>query len=505
MIYPIKHLSRDIPVGIQTETGVEAIGFDMKPWMDEFEDLSFSIWATRPGENAAYPVEGVELIGTVLYWHPNGVDTAIAGNGKVEILGLTSDKRKLSGWCETNVKATSLAVTQEVPEAARPWVDEVLGAAEEAKKQADRAEEIADRLVGEKATGVVRYDQEQNLSEEEKALVRQNIGAGTGGEVTTDKTLTQENTAADAKATGDRLAALSEEMAGMGAIIDLTVLPETGEKKQLYRLLTGTFYWNGGAFNANTCEIVETLPETGEPATNADMSTVYMYYSLETKAVMGYIPADLGAGLGIPAGWYPAEQLFPVANITYGGVVLSPKDASADETMYVVLEGTLYEYSDRWVALNQVGWRGDGNSAEIFNSLQNVANGNFSHAEGFRTIAGSVGSHAEGYNTTASGSSSHAEGNSTIAAGAYQHVHGSYNIEDTEKDAGSNRHKYIHIVGNGNNEQNRSNAHTLDWSGNAWYQGTVESAGMLLTSSNGTRYRFTVSDDGTLTATVVTE
>lgn len=33
--------------------------------------------------------------------------------------------------------------------------------------------------------------------------------------------------------------------------------------------------------------------------------------------------------------------------------------------------------------------------------------------------------------------------------------------------------KYVHIVGNGWNENNRSNAHTLDWNGNAWYQGDV--------------------------------
>lgn len=156
MICPIKHLPQVIPIGIQTENGVESIGFDVKPWLQEFENLSLSIWPTRPGENSAYRVadKNMELIGTVLYWKPNDVDTAIAGNGKVEILAITGDKRKLSGWCETNVKATSLAVTQEVPEAARPWVDEVLDAAEEAKRQADRAAEIVENASG----GSVTFD-----------------------------------------------------------------------------------------------------------------------------------------------------------------------------------------------------------------------------------------------------------------------------------------------------------------------------------------------------------
>jgi hypothetical protein len=33
--------------------------------------------------------------------------------------------------------------------------------------------------------------------------------------------------------------------------------------------------------------------------------------------------------------------------------------------------------------------------------------------------------------------------------------------------------RYSHIVGNGKNHQNRSNAHTLDWEGNGWFAGDV--------------------------------
>ena len=190
MIYPIKHLPHVIPIGIQTESGVESVGFDVKPWLDEFDGLTLSIWPTRPGENAAYPAADTELIGTVLYWRPNAADTAIEGAGKVEVLGVTGDRRKLSGWCDTMVRPTSLATTTEAPEAARPWVDEVLDAAEEAKKQADRAEQIANDRSGGVVTGAVRYDAEQTLTEEEKARARKNIGADTGVNFTTDATLT---------------------------------------------------------------------------------------------------------------------------------------------------------------------------------------------------------------------------------------------------------------------------------------------------------------------------
>lgn len=89
------------------------------------------------------------------------------------------------------------------------------------------------------------------------------------------------------------------------------------------------------------------------------------------------------------------------------------------------------------------------------------------HAEGYFAVASGDTSHAEGSHTQATGSHSHAEGFRTIAAGEYQHVEGQYNIEDTES-------KYIHIAGNGSKDGPvRSNAHTLDWDGNAWFAGDV--------------------------------
>ena len=95
-----------------------------------------------------------------------------------------------------------------------------------------------------------------------------------------------------------------------------------------------------------------------------------------------------------------------------------------------------------------------------------VASGYYSHAEGSFTTASGYYSHAEGSNTTASADYSHAEGNSTKASSTNQHVQGKYNIEDKAN-------KYAHIVGNGASDSNRSNAHTLDWQGNAWYAGKL--------------------------------
>lgn len=124
------------------------------------------------------------------------------------------------------------------------------------------------------------------------------------------------------------------------------------------------------------------------------------------------------------------------------------------------------------------------------------ASGEYSHAEGFRTLASQHCSHAEGWQSVASGYYSHAEGMSTSALSDAQHVQGMYNVEDADG-------KYAHIVGNGTPGDGNSNAHTLDWNGNAWYAGTVEGTAMIVKSPNGTRYQITVSDSGAISATAM--
>ena len=59
-----------------------------------------------------------------------------------------------------------------------------------------------------------------------------------------------------------------------------------------------------------------------------------------------------------------------------------------------------------------------------------------------------------------------AEGIGTIATAKGQHVQGRYNIEDIDN-------QYAHIVGNGE-EGVPSNAHTIDWEGNAWFAGEIK-------------------------------
>ena len=146
-----------------------------------------------------------------------------------------------------------------------------------------------------------------------------------------------------------------------------------------------------------------------------------------------------------------------------------------------------------------------------------TASGGQSHAEGSSTTASGNFSHAEGLYTTAKAECSHAEGSYTIASSSNQHVQGKYNVEDSQS-------KYAYIVGNGVSRINRSNAHTLDWNGVAWFQGRPQFGGtaqdqdsqtvmangdkeiILASSTEGStkKFKITVDDTGALSAVEVT-
>lgn len=105
----------------------------------------------------------------------------------------------------------------------------------------------------------------------------------------------------------------------------------------------------------------------------------------------------------------------------------------------------------------------DVNTTAVYTDIGGYA----AHSEGYGSVAYGAISHAEGNGTKASGQYSHSEGFRTIAAGTAQHVQGRLNIEDINS-------VYAHIIGNGDIDRGTlSNAHTLDWDGNAWFAGDV--------------------------------
>lgn len=293
-------------------------------------------------------------------------------------------------------------------------------------------------------------------------------------------------------------------------IIDVIELPDENiNESAFYRVPFGTFVSNQGTMESK-CYIVESLPSNGEPITTDGQSVNAGYYNAMDKDVYGYLPDAVASIAGVSAGWYPFSTLAPLFGVGWFGVIGDISDCPMDSSIGLLLEGDLWYHQYDWKMVSPIGWRGSGTMAEVFNHPANIASGQYSHAEGRGTTASGYNSHAEGYGTTASNSSSHAEGYGTTASGHASHTEGEGTIAtgsnghaegfSTRADgqcahsegwmtiaASKNQHVegkcnikddgdiYAHIVGNGTSgeDYNRSNAHTIDWSGNAWFAGDV--------------------------------
>ena len=181
----------------------------------------------------------------------------------------------------------------------------------------------------------------------------------------------------------------------------------------------------------------------------------------------------------------------------------------------------------------------------------NTASGTASHAEGTTTIASGARSHTEGESTQATGDSSHAEGLQSIASGnrahaegaltiaqrRSQHVFGEFNIADTGGTGPTVKGTYIEIVGNGSADESRSNARTLDWSGNevlagdltingstsvtnalagkvdgsfsgtatsiSMWSNTTGSANIAINTNTGKQFVITINNNGQITGSVI--
>lgn len=119
---------------------------------------------------------------------------------------------------------------------------------------------------------------------------------------------------------------------------------------------------------------------------------------------------------------------------------------------------------------------GDAASAD---GRSNIITGRYGRASGYLNKTGYAGhvqnrsntalgidASGSGRDTVADGERSFTMGHGTVAKAKDQLARGKYNIPD-------NGQNYADIVGNGKDDNNRSNAYTLDWNGNGWFAGSI--------------------------------
>lgn len=232
-------------------------------------------------------------------------------------------------------------------------------------------------------------------------------------------------------------------------------------ESQLYRLINMPSYW---VYEAGTTNIItgknfeKYFPSssgggTGGPTEAEDVSydnTKSKIPSLNVQGAIDYLKENGGSGGGLTLGEtnttayrgdrgkaaYDHSQLTTgnPHGVTKTDVGLNKVDntSDADKPISTLQQVEFDKKLDTDKAVGKKVTAGKG--AEIFNDYEeNRASGEYSHAEGY----------------------------ATVATGEAQHVEGKFNIEDTEN-------KFAYIIGNGTSEDNRSNAFAIDWNGNIY-------------------------------------
>lgn len=248
----------------------------------------------------------------------------------------------------------------------------------------------------------------------------------------------------------------------------LWIIPDSGGNKVLIATGSGTTYTTSGtyivgatgtlaSFTATGATIGQNVSGQARSVLSADGMQVYRKVSgTDTQIV------SLGYGLG-------RNESGQLSYAPYNTLGIRATNSTIGN--YSTAEGKNNTAS------------GYGSHAE---GVFNVASGVASHAEGNMTNASANCSHAEGQQTTARGDMSHAEGEDSYAGGWASHAQnigtnahnraqtalGEYNIIDTSG-AEAIRGTYSVIIGNGTSDSARSNALTVDWSGNVVASGDI--------------------------------
>lgn len=221
-----------------------------------------------------------------------------------------------------------------------------------------------------------------------------------------------------------------------------------------------TFYGHGG----NTYIVQEFVASVISVSVNGDTTTYSgtIYFARSGYIVVSPTPA---AGSSVTITYMTDNVLAKTYTLGYRLPNASEGSMSVAEGFNVEASGD-YSHAEGWFTTAS----GDNSHSE---GDSTSAYGAGSHAEGDESFSGGTASHAEGYQTNASGVAAHSQNCGTKASSDYQTAMGRYNIEDLVDD-------YALIIGNGTDDNNRSNALAVRW------DGTVEAAKPLPVASGGT-------------------
>jgi hypothetical protein len=193
--------------------------------------------------------------------------------------------------------------------------------------------------------------------------------------------------------------------------------------------------------------------------------------SWNNKAETSKIPtktSQLTNDSGYITGYTESDPTVPshVKSITQANITSWSGKAEKSDIPDTSNFATKDKYGDAAISLGRRTDTGSTGTNSVATGDRTQANGNYSVAMGSLAQANAMATASFGRETRANGSYSVALGEGAIATGQGSLAAGRWNVENTTGDL-------LHMLGNGTSSTARSNAHTVDTSGNAWYQGDV--------------------------------
>lgn len=282
--------------------------------------------------------------------------------------------------------------------------------------------------------------------------------------VQTDKTLTVENSPADAKAAGMVKAdsiIVTVDASSTATAYNATISGITAYKDGLTFLL-----YNNKISSNNNCTL--NLNGLGaRPIYNSSFIRVTREFMIDTVIRMTYSTSLVSGGC-----WIMSDNPLITTGTGQRSLMMNNPDAPNTASAQCAMAfGANTTASGRYSLA--FGTHTSSLSSPVASGAYAVAIGPGTTASGGcgvaigqgNTASGAV-SYALGNRTTASGNRSLAVGEYTIAASLGQTAIGQYNISDSNN-------KYAFIIGNGTADGSRSNAATVDWDGNGSFFGGV--------------------------------
>lgn len=128
-MFDIAIMCGKIRLGKQGEHLARRVPFELGLWENQFGEGRCELLHQRNGDEAPYPVN-LTVENNVAYWNVTSVDTAVAGKGECELRYIVNDVVVKSTTYVTKVSEALGEGAEVPPEGAKPWVDEVLEAAQ---------------------------------------------------------------------------------------------------------------------------------------------------------------------------------------------------------------------------------------------------------------------------------------------------------------------------------------------------------------------------------------